>query len=730
MIPEVCQAIIELTGPCRILHYGCKSPFLVEALLSKGCDAYGQVLDGALSQTWAPHRFLLSSSANAQGLRFDAVVVDPSLVAGTSDCVALLQGCHLLCRRLVLLWVEDVGSMLKPIVGDHEVWEEAALRSGFRRHLSSWSRDRFFRSRQRGLDRITCFERIDDGLLAAWPVENSSSEPRQEQDMSRVAGARAEACLVRYSVACEWIRRGDTVLDCECGSGYGTALMASRSLGCRYIGIDPREQRIRYARAHFARYRVDFDMAQAERLSVVRDSSVDFMASFDTLEHLTSYDRFLAEAERVLKPDGRLILGVPNVAVDGVGANSDSSRWRGLDYRRLKTALDERFVVEARYGLAAPGCSEQQLAKPFLAATSIEPNGAEDDAEWWIVVASANSLRKTKIAYCHPEFDRSALPAPFHVTDFATHYRNPWIYRQVIQKDERLRAPEILMERLEVILSEADPTSPDYGSALTVRGYLLLEMPVVASETVFALLANCDAYLALPGSQPHQVRWRTSLAYLAAQLALRQGQREAALEYLRLAQRFDPVSFSPLIATKCTAAAYLSGVINLSDGHADLARSAFLSGIRIARQALQSTDENAIGNPEAPLTFGFQELSDVAETAGQCALALRYLDEFTRDPGRFYRLVNPRRQWLSTTSAVGWSQQHGARSELASLNAVSRLVHEIRHESTPLRRLINRVLSVLFGVRLVREHMLAKIQGASEQQAGGESLASALRAKS
>ena len=57
-------------------------------------------------------------------------------------------------------------------------------------------------------------------------------------------------------------------------------------------------------------------------------------------------------------------------------------------------------------------------------------------------------------------------------------------------------------------------------------------------------------------------------------------------------------------------------------------------------------------------------------------------------------------------------------------------MHEIRHESTPLRRLINRVLSVLFGVRLVREHMLAKIQGASEQQAGGESLASALRAKS
>lgn len=727
MSPEVAQEIIELTGPCRILHYGCRSSLLVEALLQKGCDAYGQILHDVLPETCAPHRFDRSLNPGAQGRKFDVVVVDPRLVAETTDCVALLRQCRLLCQRLVLLWVDRESGLPNPIIDDSETWQGAAIRTGFRRHLSSWSRDRFFRSGWRRLDRITCFERIDDPVFAAWPVEDLLSERSLHMDMSRETGARADAHLVRYSLACEWIRRGDTVLDCACGLGYGTALMASRSLGHRYIGVDSSEGAIRYAQANFARHGVEFCAAQAERLGFLDDCSVDFIASFETLEHVQDYNALLVEAERVLKPDGRLIVSVPHLWVDETGTDPNPYHVHAFDYQTLKAALEKHFVIEARYAQTAPGGFKLPAAPPFLEETTVEPQTDEDDTEWWIVVASANPRRKCAVAYRHPEFDRSALPPPFHLTDFAVHYGNPWLYRQLIQKEERLREPEVLMSGLEGVLSEADPASPDYAGALTVRGYLLLERPKATPEAVLAVLAKCDGYLALPGSQPHQVRWRTSIAYLAAQLALRQGQREAALEYLRQAQRFDPSAFSPLIATKCTAAAYLLGMISLSDGKMDLAKDAFASGICLARQALHSSDENAIGNPEAPLTFGFQELSDIAETAGQCALALRYLDEFARDPGRFYRLVNRRRQWQSPTNAVGCQRRYCAAPELASLQTVGSLVQEVRHESTHLRRLINRILSYVFGVRLVKEHMLDKILGVTSQHLGGNLFAASQR---
>ena len=44
------------------------------------------------------------------------------------------------------------------------------------------------------------------------------------------------------------------------------------------------------------------------------DQSWDIITSFDLIEHLTSPDRFLEEAFRVLKPNGLLIISTPNLA--------------------------------------------------------------------------------------------------------------------------------------------------------------------------------------------------------------------------------------------------------------------------------------------------------------------------------------------------------------------------------------------------------------------------------
>jgi len=43
-----------------------------------------------------------------------------------------------------------------------------------------------------------------------------------------------------------------------------------------------------------------------------KDSSFDVIISFETIEHIKHYDKFLSELKRVLKPNGVLIMSTPN----------------------------------------------------------------------------------------------------------------------------------------------------------------------------------------------------------------------------------------------------------------------------------------------------------------------------------------------------------------------------------------------------------------------------------
>lgn len=719
MTREISRNLVNLTGPGRILHYGCTSPHLVYALLEKGCDAFGEFVDNQAPAVLAAERFFAADHAFPAGSLFDAVIVDPHLLATTHDCAGLLAECRRRSKRFVVLWAAPTDTDQGPAVDDHEMWEAAAVRSGFRRHLGSFSRERYHRLNTPFLEPLTCFEKVDDQMLAAWPLEALLRDRNLHMDMSREAGGRADAHLVRYALACEWIRRGDTVLDCACGLGYGSALMAGRSLGHRFLGVDIDEGSIRYAADHFARYRIDYRQGSACDLGFLADGSVDFVSSFETIEHLEDYEPFLAEVARVLRPDGRFIASVPNLWVDETGTDPNPYHFHAFDYAKLKEALEKHFLIEARYAQTAPGGFKLAEARRSLEKRPLEATADEEDTEWWIMVASADPTRRRVLPYSHPEFDRSALDEGFHVTDFSGHYRNPWIYRSLIQIGERVREPELLTRLIDQVLVDQDPVSPDYGGALTVKGYALLAMPQPAPSDHFQeVMAACEDYLAIPVTDPHQARWQTSLAFLGGLLALRTGLRERAVLSFERAQRFDPIAFSPLIATKCVAAAYLAGIIRLADGQPVAARTQFLSGVDIARRALRAPDENAVGNPEAPLTFGFQELADVAEIAGQCAVALRHLDEFPRDPGRFYRLVNVRRIWDWQHEAVVFDMRNDHHSARNDLLAIGDVVRQLRHESTSLRRLINRLLDRFFNVRLVKNHMLDQIEDLADRHAG------------
>jgi SAM-dependent methyltransferase len=113
----------------------------------------------------------------------------------------------------------------------------------------------------------------------------------------------------RYEFA-EPYCRGRDVLDAGCGAGYGTALLGADARSA--IGIDVDPDAIAYARRRYGTSNVDFRIGDVTALEL-DDDSVDVVCAFETIEHLAEPERFVAEARRVLRDAGLLLVSTPYV---------------------------------------------------------------------------------------------------------------------------------------------------------------------------------------------------------------------------------------------------------------------------------------------------------------------------------------------------------------------------------------------------------------------------------
>jgi SAM-dependent methyltransferase len=132
-----------------------------------------------------------------------------------------------------------------------------------------------------------------------------------ERYVPGTAGEIAHEHWHRYSFARAFVA-GRRVLDVACGEGYGSALLGDSAAQVTGVDIDPRT--LAHARATYgARANVEFIEGSAAQIPLP-DASVDVVVSFETIEHLAALDqpRMLAEFDRVLRPDGVLILSSPN----------------------------------------------------------------------------------------------------------------------------------------------------------------------------------------------------------------------------------------------------------------------------------------------------------------------------------------------------------------------------------------------------------------------------------
>lgn len=160
--------------------------------------------------------------------------------------------------------------------------------------------------------------------------------------------------LARYEFACT-LARERSVLDVACGAGYA-APMFLQAGASSYLGLDINEEAVRFATKRYgmnntSRFLVD----DACELRQVPSRSVDLAVSFETIEHVSRPDKFLANVQRVLRPGGILIVSTPNRLRYSPGNKLSSKPWNPYhvqewDEREFLNLLEPRFRVREVLG--------------------------------------------------------------------------------------------------------------------------------------------------------------------------------------------------------------------------------------------------------------------------------------------------------------------------------------------------------------------------------------------
>lgn len=176
-------------------------------------------------------------------------------------------------------------------------------------------------------------ERLDTNILSASTVEH----------------------LHRYSIAQEF-SADKKVLDIACGEGYGTNLISKRAE--LVIGVDNNITTIKKAEIKYKNKKCHFIHGDIEALPF-EVNYFDLIVCFETIEHVQNPNFAISEIERVLKPDGILLISSPNKL-----NYSDKTNYKNKYH--IKEFYEDEFIRLIKSSFVNVKLFSQQLAHTSL----------------------------------------------------------------------------------------------------------------------------------------------------------------------------------------------------------------------------------------------------------------------------------------------------------------------------------------------------------------------------
>jgi len=187
-----------------------------------------------------------------------------------------------------------------------------------------------------------------DGALP--PLQDTGERVIPEE--SRTGFARVN--LVRHRVAHLYVIRrlggSRRVLDVGCGTGYGSAMVASHA--GEVVGIDSSEEAVARAKARHRLDNLKFVAMPATDVNFP-DESFDAAYSIQVMEHIEEVELHLSEVVRVLRPGGRFVVATPNRLTYSPDGLHNAFHIREYDQGELEALLTSFFPEVEITGLHA-----------------------------------------------------------------------------------------------------------------------------------------------------------------------------------------------------------------------------------------------------------------------------------------------------------------------------------------------------------------------------------------
>lgn len=133
----------------------------------------------------------------------------------------------------------------------------------------------------------------------------------------------------------------------EVGSGPGLYLRRAEKWfpNCEICGLDINHSLVEFAKVYVKRATIVKHDGQAMPFP---DQSFDVVVSLQVIEHLEKPESFFAEAYRILKENGLLLIATPNPI--GISARILGDKWQGrrYDHISLKSPSQWRTLVQSK----------------------------------------------------------------------------------------------------------------------------------------------------------------------------------------------------------------------------------------------------------------------------------------------------------------------------------------------------------------------------------------------
>ena len=183
------------------------------------------------------------------------------------------------------------------------------------------------------------------------------------------------------------------VLDIASGSGYGSYIMAESAQ--KVIGVEIDQDSVDYATRNYGRKNIEFKLGSAEEIPL-KDASVDVVVTFETIEHIENYRKFLREIKRVLKPDGFAIVSTPNDPEFPEGNHFHLHEFEEEELQNELAAYFKYQKMSYQYTWMMAATMKQEDAGKAGALNSLELQNlaplTKEKALYFMVICSDNSI--------------------------------------------------------------------------------------------------------------------------------------------------------------------------------------------------------------------------------------------------------------------------------------------------------------------------------------------------